>query len=328
MIVTDIEWVDKGGIKRIGFYMDNYLVENLAPTPSFLAQDRDVVGIISGQGMTRNGKSTIANTIGYFLAWLIAGGRMDLRKDGDGNYLNPVVIKRPKKKVNFSFENLVYTPEDLKSTALKLRKKYGKEQLIIYDETKGLDSAGTMKKVNQDLAYFFQTCGADNNVILIVLPNFFKLNEDIATTRSMFLVDVYTDRDWRRGLYNFYGPKDKEWLYFNGKKRIGVGAKYASQHPTFYGSFRDWLPFDKEEYEAQKREKLKTRVFGSREQQTREIYWGVLAFLKTNSNLTTKEIAEGVSKLLYRDISPRILESALSNYYKYAENHEKRGDVS
>jgi len=253
---------------------------------------------------------------------------MDLRKGEDGKYINPIVIKKPMKPVRFGLENLCYTPDDLIKKAEDLYKKYGKGQVILYDECSGLDSKGTMKAVNQKLEEFFQTCGSYNHVILIVLPNFFKLNEDIATTRSMFLIDVYSNENWKRGFFDYYGPKDKEWLYFKGKKKIGVTGKYFSQNPSFYGTFRDWLPFDREEYERQKQEKLKTRVFGSREQQTREIYWGVLTILKTNTNLTTKQIAEELSKLLFRDISPRILESALSNYYRYAEKHQKGGTVS
>jgi len=66
MIVTDVKWRDDGGILREGYSMDNYLVENLTPTPKFLAQDRDMVGIISGHGDVRNGKSTIAIQIGIF----------------------------------------------------------------------------------------------------------------------------------------------------------------------------------------------------------------------------------------------------------------------
>ena len=170
MIVTDVKWRDKGGVWREGYYMENYLVENLAPIPQFLEQDRDVVGIISGQGQVRNGKSTITIGIGYFCAWLIAGGRMDLTKDENGKYLNPVVIKKPTKPVNFSFENLFYAPDDLIKGGKDLFDKYGKHQIQIYDETKGLDSAGTMKRTNQDLAYHFQTCGTYYHVILIVLP--------------------------------------------------------------------------------------------------------------------------------------------------------------
>ena len=56
MIVTDVKWRDKGGVLRQGYYMDGTLVENLAPIPQFLSKDRDIVGIVSGRGMTRNGK--------------------------------------------------------------------------------------------------------------------------------------------------------------------------------------------------------------------------------------------------------------------------------
>jgi len=56
MIVTDVQWTDLGGILRSGYYMDNFLVENLHPTADFIKMDRDVVGIISGHGTVRNGK--------------------------------------------------------------------------------------------------------------------------------------------------------------------------------------------------------------------------------------------------------------------------------
>ncbi len=328
MIVTDVKWKDKGGVLRQGYSMDGTLVENLAPIPQFLAKDRDIVGIVSGRGMTRNGKSTHGIGIGYFIAWSIAGGLMDIRRGEDNKFINPIVIKKPTKSVNFSLENFCYTPDDLIKKAEDLYKKYGKEQVILYDECSGLDSKGTMKAINQKLEHFFQTCGAYNHVILIILPNFFKLNEDIATTRSMFLVDCYSDDNWARGFFDYFGPKAKEWLYFLGKKKIGVGNKYFSQKPSFYGRFGDWLPFDREEYEEKKQEALKKKVFGSREERTREKYWGVLTFLKTNTNLTTKEIAEGVSKLLFREITPVALENDLRNYLRYAEKHQKEGGVS
>lgn len=328
MIVTDVKWIDKGGVLRVGYYMDDYLVENLTPIPDFLAKDRDIVAITSGRGQVRNGKSTITIGVAYFIAWLIAGGRMDMEKDEEGRFINPRVIQKPTKPVRFGLENFAYTPDDLIAKGKDLYDKYGKQQILFYDECSGLDSKGTMKSVNQKLEEFFQTCGAYNHVILVVLPNFFKLNEDIATTRSMFLIDCYSDENWKRGFFDYYGPKDKEWLYFNGKKRLGVSAKYFSQAPSFYGTFRDWLPFNREEYERQKREALKKKVFGSREERTREKLWGVLNVLKTNTNLTTKEIAEGVSKALFKEITAITLEHDIANYQRYIEKHQKGRDVS
>lgn len=327
MIVTDVRYRDKGGDVKEGFYMEPFLIENLVPTPNYLAQDRDMVGIISGNGEVRNGKSTMAIQLGYFLAWMQAGGRMDLRKDVDGKYINPVVLKKPNKPVRFNYENLTYTPESLMELAHTLHEKYGKGQVIVYDETSGLDSAGTMKSVNQMLAHFFQTCGAYNHIILIVLPNFFKLNEDIATTRSMFLIDTYSDANWRRGNFNFYGPTDKEWLYLNGKRLRGVRARYGSQNPTFYGRFGDWIPFDKEEYEAQKQEKLKSKLYGTREQKNREKMMGLLHLLKVRTSLTTTEVAEELSEVLFRKITPISLENDLSNYLKFTKKHQEGGNA-
>ncbi len=327
MIVTDVKYRDKSGDLKEGFYMESYLVENLAPTPNYLKMDRDMVGIVSGHGEVRNGKSTFAIQIGYFLAWMQAGGRMDLRKDEEGKHINPVVLKKPNKPINFSYENLVYTPEGLIDLAHTLHKKYGKGQVIVYDETSGLDSAGTMKAVNQMLNHFFQTCGAYNHIILVVLPNFFKLNEDIATTRSMFLVDTYSDENWKRGFFNFYGPTDKEWLYLNGKKLRGVRARYASQYPTFFGRFGSWIPFDKEEYESQKRKKLKEKIHGTREQKSREKMQGLLHLLKVKTSLTTADVAEELSEVVFRKITPISLENDLSSYSKFAKKHQEGGNV-
>jgi len=54
---------------------------------------------------------------------------------------------------------------------LTLFKKYGKNQVIIYDEGRaGLDSARAMQAINKIMQDFFQACGQYGHVILIVLP--------------------------------------------------------------------------------------------------------------------------------------------------------------
>ncbi len=327
MIVTDVKWIDKNGEAKQGFRMEELLVENLAPTPDYIAADHDLVGIVSGTGQVRNGKSTLGMQIGFFLAWLQSGGRMDLRKHESGGYINPVVKKSPNKPVRFGFENIVYTPDDLISTSEKLFKKYGKGQVIVYDETRGLDSKGTMKAVNQKLDEFLQTCGAYNHIIILILPDFFKLHEDYATTRSMFLANTYSDDNWRRGFYSFFGPSDKSWLYFNGKKKIGVNMKYYSQNPTFHGTFSPWIPFNKEEYEKRKQEKLKNRVFGNREQKNKEKMQGLLHLLKVKTSLTTADVAEELSEVVFRKITTISLENDLSNYSKFVKKHQEGGNV-
>ena len=96
VIVTDIIWKTKTKrnkeVIHKGFNLDGYLAENLQYVPDFLAKDFDLVGIISGRGKVRTGKSTIACQVGAYCAWLIAGGKMNLTRDENtGKFL--IVIK-------------------------------------------------------------------------------------------------------------------------------------------------------------------------------------------------------------------------------------------
>jgi len=322
MIVTDVKWTDQAGVIREGFYMDAYLAENLHETPKHLAKDNDVVIIISARGGVRKGKSTMMMQVGYYLAWLQAGGKMHFERDEDGNLVTSYVKQKPTQPVRFKFENLVYSPNELISTAQGLYKKYGKYQIIGYDETRGLDSAGTMSGVNKMLSEFFQFSGNMNHIYIIVIPDFFKLNESFCTSRSNFLIDIP-----QRKYFNFYGQKSKEWLYIKGKKKLSTTSRYLSQTSSFHGSFNKWLPFDQEEYEAQKIEKLKNANFGTREQKMRQKMQGILYLLKTETNFTTKEIAEKLSGVLYREVSAVSLENTLSNYNNFVKRHLKGGDV-
>lgn len=317
MIVTDYKWINKSGELKQGFYMDGYLAENLGPVPKFLASDRDFVGIISGRGETRTGKSTITSQIGYYLSWLIAGGEMDLRRDKDtGKFIYPVVKNKPIKPVNFSLNNLVFSPDAL----MRKAKSLPKNSVIIYDEGRsGLDSKGTMTALNKMLEDFFQECGVYNHVILIVLPSFFKLNEDIATSRSMFLIDVYCDQNYKRGFFNFYNKVNKEWLYFNGKKKVGILNKYMSQKPDFHGTFKGFIPFDQIEYEKMKKEALKNKSLGTREGKLKDKYAAILNIYKEFSKKTDAEIANDMSEALSSKITERVVRYGLQAYDNYLE---------
>ena len=57
MIVTDILWKNKSGELKRGYGLENYLVENMSGIPSFLKKGWDVVGIVSGHGNVRTGKT-------------------------------------------------------------------------------------------------------------------------------------------------------------------------------------------------------------------------------------------------------------------------------
>jgi len=221
--------------------MNNHLRSNLKEIPRFLKKGYDCVIIVTGHGKVRVGKSTIAQQIGYYAAWLMAGGK-----------------KKPKKKkVPFTNANIVFTPDALVDIAQKLPKK----SVIVYDEGRaGLDSIRAMENINKGMMDFFQECGQYQHVIIIVLPNYFRLSEDIAIPRSLFLVDVYHDSKYNRGYFKFYNEIQKEYLYVFGKKKLGTYAKYNSANPSFSGKFTNVHPnIDVESYDNEKRESFKKK---------------------------------------------------------------------
>ena len=238
--------------------------------------------------VTKN--STAAQQVAYFVAWLLSGGKMDQDQISKKWF----VKKNPTKQVHFTLEdNIVFSPEQLMKKASDLYKKYGKNQVIIYDEGRaGLDSASAMAAINKVMQDFFQECGMYGHVIIIVLPNFFKLHEDYAVNRSLFLIDVYADKNLRRGFFNFYNETQKEWLFYMGKKKIGSTLKYSDSHPSFSGRFTQFLPLDKDKYEDAKREALKQKELRNTERKWKKQRDAALYLLKTQAEMSAEDVAK------------------------------------
>lgn len=324
MIVTNYRYRLKDGEIKEGYRMDGNLALNLAPTDTFLKQDRDVVGIISGRGDVRTGKSTIASQIGYYCAWIIAGGRMNLEKGEDGRYIDPTVLKQPTKEIKFSLDNVVFHPDDL----MKLGRTLPKNSVIIYDEGRsGLDSKTTMSSLNRTLEDFFQECGQYNHVILIVLPDFFSLGPSIATNRSIFLVDVYCDSNFKRGFFNFYGKRQKEFLFWMGKKKIGQYARYNAAKSDFWGDFPDRMTFDRDEYNKKKLKALAEKGKNTREQKNRINFIALVQLFKEKTNLTSEQLSDGLGALVNHKTTPSMITNALADYQRY-QNKANIGGVS
>jgi len=173
-----------------------------------------------------------------------------------------------------------------------------------------------MESINKGMEDFFQTCGFMGHVILIVLPNFFKLHEDYAIARSWFLIDVYSDKQHRRGYFSFYNEEQKEKLFYFGKKRIGIRAKYTSASENFWGKFSSWFPFDREEYDKLKKESIK-KIRKTRQQQKWKKQRDAAIFLvKKYSDLKSDEIADELSALSRQKISGSRIRYAIGNISK------------
>jgi hypothetical protein len=320
VLVTDVKRVLKNGDIKIGYYMDGYLAENLQGIPAFLSKDFDCVGIISGRGKVRTGKSTIGSQVGYYCAWLLAGGRMELIRGEDNNFIKPRVIQRPTKPVNFSLKNYAFNPEDL----MRLGRTMPKNSVIIYDEGRtGLDAKTSMTSLNRLLEDFFQECGQYNHVILIILPDFFKLHMDYAVSRSYFLIDVFLDDNFTRGFFNFYNETQKDFLYNHGKKRLGVMAKYQAGYASFSGKFTGWLPFDKTDYSNLKRLALKKKELGQQRTKIKEQRDALMYLYKKETEQTLIEVAEKMTDALKKKVGRDVVDHAIQDYRLYLEKKEE-----
>jgi hypothetical protein len=269
--------------------MDGFLRTNLNEVPNFLKKSWDCVIIVSGSGKVRIGKSTMAIQMGYYLAWLMNENKKSDKSD----------------KVPFDINNIVFSPDELMQTALKLPK----HSVIVYDEGRaGLDSARAMENINKATQDFFQECGQLGHIIVIVLPDFFKLSEMIAVPRSLFLINCYTDRNYNRGYFSFFSEKKKEVLYVFGKGKKITVSKYLAIEPNFHGRFMDYFPLDKELYDTKKKEALKKR-----KKSQRDVKWHMerdtmFYLLVKMFKMSYADVSREVSKILDHQVGQRAVE--------------------
>ncbi len=269
--------------------------------------------------------STIATQVGYFCAWLIAGGEMDLRRDSESNkFINPVVTKKPIKSLNFTLKNLAFSPEDL----MRLGRTLPKNSVIVYDEGRtGLDAKTTMSALNRMLEDFFQECGQYNHVILIVLPDFFKLHSDYAVSRSYFLIDVFLDENFSRGYFNFYNEVQKDFLYNHGKKKLGILSKYNAGYSSFSGRFTSWFPFEKKKYDLLKRLALKKKELTGRRTKIKEQRDALMSMYKEETEDTLVGVAKKMTEALGKTVGQDVIKHGIQDYRIYLEKKEEYDEL-
>ena len=201
--------------QTFGFH--ELLYKNLKLLKKANKNDWDFKFLISGNGMTRTGKSTLGCQIACIL--------------------DPSV----------TIDRVVFRGDKLVEESIKI----GKHKALIYDEAKeGLDSKKAMQGYSQKLTDYFSECGWMNQYLIVILPEFFDLNKTVALNQSICLINCKTKNGFSRGYFDFYSRKDKRYLYIKGKKY----NNYQCQKPTFDGTFTKFFPFNVEEYEKRKLE--------------------------------------------------------------------------
>ncbi len=252
------------------FKLHTVLKANLDIAKKENRNDWDFKMLFSGDGMTRTGKSTLGSQV--------------------ASYIDPTFTKNWKERMIFQGEQLIDTAYEV-----------GKNKALVYDEArKGLDNKKQMERYTKNLMDFLSECGNLNQFIIVILPDYFELPKSLAITQSIFLINCYARDGFRRGYFDFFNRKDKKYLYIKGSKYLN----YQCQKPSFKGTFTNYMPFNRKEYE-----KLKTNAL--KEMRRKDSPTKLSIRLETHKNRVTllikelcrnkytkKEIAEviGVSK--------------------------------
>lgn len=265
------------------FKFHELLADNLAYVTRNQQKDWDFKILISGDGMTRTGKSTMAFQIASFLDEGFAD-----------NWKNQVV---------FSGDKLI-----------EQAYKIGKKKVLVYDEAReGLDSKKQLESYTKHILDFFSQCGNLNHVVIIVLPDFFDLPKSISITTSTFLINCYS-HGFTRGYFDFFDRVNKKNLYINGQKF----RDYRAWKGNFKGTFTDYIPFDRKEYEDLKIKAL----IESRASKitTSQIIKNSNSMRRALINLTTNLKTEGFSKKRVCELA-RIDEKTLYNWINKVEGN-------
>lgn len=224
----------------------------------------------------------------------------------------------------FDLSRVCFTPEQYEGAALNARK----DTAVLYDEAiTGLFSKEAQSRINVTLNKLFAIIGSKRLFHCVVMPNFLRLDKNIATRRVMSLEHVY----WR-GKFRFYSRKRASIIA--EASGSGKGAGFRAQSPNFNGTFPDQHPdeFPWRKYELAKQRHLK-RYFAehgiSRDVAGSDLA-AVIGDVKRNlasyltkwgaKTIIDKELlmhdfnlsnvaAIRVKKLLQRDLSDRLLRS-------------------
>ena len=215
-----------------GIWMNPTLKMNLDSILHNTRKDWSFLIIISGSKKTRIGKSVLAQQIGYYLAHSL--GR------------------------KFTVDNICLDGKSLIDISQKLS-----PGVFVLDESRSdLSSGKHLVKSTQILIDFFNESGKLNNIVILVIPDFFDLMKPVAVGLSHCLINVFISKkraldkngqevvEFKRGYYSFYSDDKKNDLYINHRQK----RDYNAVKWNFWGDFQNKWVIDVEEYDRRKHE--------------------------------------------------------------------------
>ena len=180
-------------VEKSNFWIDRFLLNDLIHLKTIQKDDWD--GVILIDGKERSGKSKLAMIMGWFLS-------------------NTTLSEN-----NFA--------SGLTDASKKIAKLPDRSVLIVDEGSIVFSSKDSTKSEQKKLIKILDVVGQKNLIFIICLPCFFDLNKTIAVRRSLFLLHVYPDKNYKRGQFARFGERKKSMLYKHGKKNYD---SYALQN--------------------------------------------------------------------------------------------------
>lgn len=139
----------------------------------------------------------------------------------------------------YNLKRCVFTPQQFIDAVDTAQKK----QAIVYDEAQEVFESSNRDTMSLTIKMLMTRIRKKQLYIIIVAPDFWRINKYLFIHRSRAFVRVYSN-GFERGFFAFYNREKKHELYVRGKKDEKLCVP-----PNFVGRFTKWWPFDKEEYE-------------------------------------------------------------------------------
>ena len=241
--------------KGTEFYIDGILKDNLDKIKPYVLKDWDMCFIFSG--IEGGGKSTMAMQIARYLS-------------GD----------------RFTLDHVCFGPEEFMK---KIRQpdllKPGDS--LILDESFMINSRSTMSELNRKFLAILSECRQKQLFLLIVCPNFFDLDKNLALWRSRGMFYIYHDK-MQRGFFKYFTYNDKKKLYIGGKKFYN----YNFTKHSLSGRFTKYIPVDHEEYKRRKLKAFEIRQDEPPRNSRFVVQRNILFKYMKKRGLSSKEIAQ------------------------------------
>lgn len=150
---------------------------------------------------------------------------------------------------DFSLDEVGFTSKEFKDILFKKRNR-----AVVFDEAfRGMSGRNTLGKEQKELMQSLMEIRQLNQVVFLISPSFFRLDEAIAVELSDALFYIYERKDGQR-IFKVFNRNKKEQLYYKAKK---YKKSYNIIHTNMNGMFHSkTYVINEEKYREQKYKSL------------------------------------------------------------------------